>query len=297
MVAEFTGVRIDNDELGGAASHARYTGAASLVAADLGVARSRWSAQLLAYLPQHNDEEPPLWPTDDPIDRPTPEAGTADPGVVDRQLRRARRDPRASSTTARCSNCAPVGRPTSSRRSPPIGGMPVGIVANQPLSLAGTLDIPASQKAARFVAFCDAFNLPIITLVDTPGLLSRQGPRVARDDPPRRTARVRVRPRDRAADLRHPAQELRRRVHRDGLEEDGQRPVPRVAVGRAGGDGRRAGGGDPAAPGDARGACRVRGSTTPNDCSTRTSPPSAATSTPSSIRPRREPSSATHSSC
>ncbi|MEY2990177.1 MAG: putative propionyl-CoA carboxylase beta chain, partial [Actinomycetota bacterium] len=50
-----------------------------------------------------------------------------------------------------------------------IGGSSVGIVANQPMSLAGTLDIPASQKAARFVAFCDAFNLPIVTLVDTPG--------------------------------------------------------------------------------------------------------------------------------
>src|SRR3954454_24603502 len=50
-----------------------------------------------------------------------------------------------------------------------ISGLPIGIVANQPLALAGTLDIPASQKAARFVAFCDAFNLPIVTLVDTPG--------------------------------------------------------------------------------------------------------------------------------
>ena len=50
-----------------------------------------------------------------------------------------------------------------------IDGMPVGIVANQPLSLAGTLDIPASQKAARFVTLCDAFSLPIITLVDTSG--------------------------------------------------------------------------------------------------------------------------------
>jgi acetyl-CoA carboxylase carboxyltransferase component len=50
-----------------------------------------------------------------------------------------------------------------------IDGRPVGIVANQPIILAGTLDIPASQKAARFVALCDAFNLPIITLVDTPG--------------------------------------------------------------------------------------------------------------------------------
>ncbi|MFZ9041799.1 MAG: carboxyl transferase domain-containing protein, partial [Ilumatobacteraceae bacterium] len=50
-----------------------------------------------------------------------------------------------------------------------VAGRPVGIVANQPMVLAGTLDIPASQKAARFVAHCDAFNLPIITFVDTPG--------------------------------------------------------------------------------------------------------------------------------
>ena len=50
-----------------------------------------------------------------------------------------------------------------------MGGLPIGIVANQPLALAGTLDIPASQKAARFVTFCDAFNIPILTLVDTPG--------------------------------------------------------------------------------------------------------------------------------
>ena len=52
-----------------------------------------------------------------------------------------------------------------------VGGRPVGLVANQPRALAGTLDIPASQKGARFVRFCDAFNLPIVTLVDTPGFL------------------------------------------------------------------------------------------------------------------------------
>ena len=69
MVAEFTGVQIDNDELGGAASHARYTGAATLVAADLDAAIEMPSQQLLAYLPSHNDDEPPRWPTDDPIDR------------------------------------------------------------------------------------------------------------------------------------------------------------------------------------------------------------------------------------
>ena len=52
-----------------------------------------------------------------------------------------------------------------------VGGRPIGVVANQPRALAGTLDIPASQKGARFVRFCDAFNLPIVTLVDTPGFL------------------------------------------------------------------------------------------------------------------------------
>ena len=52
-----------------------------------------------------------------------------------------------------------------------IGGRPVGFVANQPQALAGTLDIAASQKGARFVRFCDAFNLPLVTLVDTPGFL------------------------------------------------------------------------------------------------------------------------------
>ncbi|MGH8323480.1 MAG: carboxyl transferase domain-containing protein, partial [Steroidobacteraceae bacterium] len=52
-----------------------------------------------------------------------------------------------------------------------IAGFPVGVVANQPRSLAGTLDIAASQKGARFVRLCDAFNLPIVTLVDTPGFL------------------------------------------------------------------------------------------------------------------------------
>ncbi|MEO5973935.1 MAG: carboxyl transferase domain-containing protein, partial [Ilumatobacteraceae bacterium] len=50
-----------------------------------------------------------------------------------------------------------------------IGGESIGVVANQPMALAGTLDISASQKAARFVSFCDSFNIPLLTLVDTPG--------------------------------------------------------------------------------------------------------------------------------
>jgi acetyl-CoA carboxylase carboxyltransferase component len=167
MVAEFTGVSISNDELGGAASHARYTGATSLVAADLDAAIDM-VAQLLTYLPQHNDEEPRLIPTDDPPDRPTPEAGALMPqtstGSYD-----VRDVIRAICDDGEMLELRGRWAPNVVTAFAAMGGMPIGIIANQPLALAGTLDIPASQKAARFVAFCDAFNLPILTLVDTPG--------------------------------------------------------------------------------------------------------------------------------
>ncbi len=167
MVADFTGVVIDNDELGGAASHARYTGATTLVADDLDGAIDLLS-QLLAYLPSSNDEEPPRWSTEDDIDRATPEAGRLIPasstGSYDvRQVIRAIVD------DGELLELRPRWAANAVTAFATIGGTPVGVVANQPLSLAGTLDIPASQKAARFVATCDAFNLPIITLVDTPG--------------------------------------------------------------------------------------------------------------------------------
>jgi acetyl-CoA carboxylase carboxyltransferase component len=167
MVAEFTGVRIDNEELGGAVSHARYTGATSLVAVDLDAA-IEVVGQLLTYLPQHNDEEPRRWPTDDPPDRQTPEAGTLMPqtstGSYD-----VRDVIRAICDDGELLELRGRWAPNVVTAFASMGGLPIGIVANQPLALAGTLDIPASQKAARFVAFCDAFNLPIVTLVDTPG--------------------------------------------------------------------------------------------------------------------------------
>lgn len=167
MVAEFTGELMDADELGGAASHARYTGAATLVATDLDAA-VEMAAHMLGFLPSHNDEEPPRWPTDDPVDRETSEAGRLIPasstGSYDVRdvIRVIVDDGEMLELRARWATNVVTTFAT-------IGGMPVGIVANQPISLAGTLDIPASQKAARFVAFCDAFNLPIVTMVDTPG--------------------------------------------------------------------------------------------------------------------------------
>lgn len=168
MVAEFTGVMVDNDELGGATAHARFSGAASLVVPDRAAALEA-AAQLLAYFPSSVDHEPPRWPTDDPRDRDTTEAGELIPpsstGSYDvRSVMRALIDDDGDLLEVR-SRWAP----NLVTAFATFGGRPVGILGNQPLALAGTLDIPASQKGARFVAFCDAFNLPIITLVDTPG--------------------------------------------------------------------------------------------------------------------------------
>ena len=91
-----------------------------------------------------------------------------------------------------------------------LGGHSVGVVGNQPSSLAGVLDIDASTKAARFVRTCDAFNIPLVTFVDVPGFLPGTGAGVGRDHPPRRQAPVRLRRGDRPeADGDH-AQGLRR---------------------------------------------------------------------------------------
>lgn len=167
MVTEFTGIAIDNEELGGAGAHARFTGATSLVAPDLESAVAA-ASHLLSYLPDNCDEEPPTWDSDDEADRSTPEAGDAIPasstGSYDVRtiISALVDDGDFFELRARWAGNLVTCLAT-------MDGRPVGIVANQPVALAGTLDIPASQKGARFVAFCDAFNIPILTLVDTPG--------------------------------------------------------------------------------------------------------------------------------
>ena len=166
-VEDFTGVDIGVEELGGAANHERYTGVATTVVADRAAAIDAVSG-LLSFLPDHVDAEPPTTHDDDPIDRACPEAGALIPpsstGSYDvRQVASAIVDV-DSMIELRARWAANVVTAFAT-----IGGQPVGLVANQPITLAGTLDIPASQKAARFVALCDAFNVPILTLVDTPG--------------------------------------------------------------------------------------------------------------------------------
>lgn len=167
MVRQFTGVPIATHALGGANAHARSSGVASAIAADRSEALDI-IGDILAYLPNHADELPPRWLTNDPADRSTEGAGdllpTTPTGSYDvRHVISELVDEhdflelRGGWATNLVTGFATI------------DGYVVGVVANQPSALAGTLDIPASQKGARFVSFCDAFNIPLLTLVDTPG--------------------------------------------------------------------------------------------------------------------------------
>jgi acetyl-CoA carboxylase carboxyltransferase component len=167
MVETFTGEVLSPAELGGAGVHHAATGLATLVAPDREAALDA-VADLLSLLPTSTDEPAPRSATTDPPDRLTPEAGALIPatstgGYDVRDVARAVVD------DGDLLELRAGWAPNLVTALATIGGQPVGIVANQPVAIAGTLDIPASQKGARFVAFCDAFNLPIVTLIDTPG--------------------------------------------------------------------------------------------------------------------------------
>jgi acetyl-CoA carboxylase carboxyltransferase component len=167
MVRQFTGVPIGTSDLGGAGTHARHTGVASAVVTDAAAAAD-WVANLFDYLPGHNDERPPRIATDDPADRATPEAGDVIPDTPTGSYD-VRAVIGAIADDGESFELRAAWAPNLVTAFASIDGRPVGFVANQPCALAGTLDIPASQKGARFVAFCDAFNIPLVTLVDTPG--------------------------------------------------------------------------------------------------------------------------------
>ena len=168
-VEEFTGIRIGIHQLGGTAMHARASGLCTIEAASEEDAMAHVD-HLLGLLPANADEIPPLDAPDDVTDRRVeslreiiPARATSSYDV--RHVAAALAD--AHEVTELWGRWSPqlvcaLGR---------IDGRPVGFVANQPQALAGTLDIAASQKGARFVRFCDSFNLPLVTLVDTPGFL------------------------------------------------------------------------------------------------------------------------------
>ena len=169
MVEEFTGVRIGIHQLGGTAMHARSSGLCTIEAATESDALAHVD-HLLGLLPAHADELAPPGPTDDPPDRDAGELRDIMPTRATSSYD-VRRVAAALSDGHEVTELWTRWSPQLVTALGRIAGRTVGFVANQPQALAGTLDIAASQKGARFVRFCDAFNLPLITLVDTPGFL------------------------------------------------------------------------------------------------------------------------------
>ena len=168
VIKTVTGEDVTLEELGGAMSHATKSGVANFVAEDEEDCYAQ-VRHLLSYLPSNNLEEPPYLETGDPAGphRPRPRRGHP------RRHRTSRTtcttSSRAWSTRTRSTSTSRTTRRTSSRGFARLGGHAVGIIANQPRILAGALNVSASEKAARFIRTCDAFNVPIVTFMDVPG--------------------------------------------------------------------------------------------------------------------------------
>ncbi|MDE2906901.1 MAG: methylmalonyl-CoA carboxyltransferase [Acidobacteriota bacterium] len=169
VIRTVTHEEVTKDELGGAMTHNAKSGAAHFaVPTDkdcLALLRL-----LLGYLPGNNLDDPPRVETADPDDREDPALDTLVPASPNQpydmlDLIRAVGDDGDFLEVHR--HFAPNIVVGFAR----FGGQPVGVVANQPAHLAGALDIDASIKGARFVRFCDAFNLPLVTFEDVPGFL------------------------------------------------------------------------------------------------------------------------------
>jgi propionyl-CoA carboxylase beta chain len=169
VIRTVTHEKVTKERLGGAETHAATSGVAHF-AVDDDRACLALLRRLLSYVPSNNLEEPPFRATDDPADRENPE--------LDQLIPVNPNQPYDIKTLI----CAVVDdseflevheefAPNIVVGFARLGGYSVGVVANQPAHLAGVLDIDSSRKGARFVRFCDAFNIPLITFEDVPGFL------------------------------------------------------------------------------------------------------------------------------
>jgi acetyl-CoA carboxylase carboxyltransferase component len=169
VVRAETGEDVSLQDLGGAMAHATRSGVAHFVAGDDATCLHDVK-QLLSYLPSNNDEPPPwVAPTDDPT-RESPELVSLLPERSDRSYDVTRLIA-AVVDDGYLFQYAPLWAQNMICGLARLDGHVVGIVANQPEVLAGVLDIDSSEKAARFVRTCDAFNIPLVCFVDVPGFL------------------------------------------------------------------------------------------------------------------------------
>ncbi len=169
VIKSVTGEEITFEDLGGAMAHNQKSGVAHF-ACESDADAIEQIKRLLAFLPSNNLEDPPLTAATDPAGRETPALDTIIPD-----------DPRASysmhDVIAAIVDDGDFFEPHAYFAQnmlvglARLNGRPVGIIANNPQVLAGCLDVDAADKATRFIRFCDAFNLPLLTIADVPGYL------------------------------------------------------------------------------------------------------------------------------
>jgi len=169
VIRTVTHETVSAEDLGGAATHTTTSGV-SHFAADSEEECLALIRELMTFLPQNNLEDPPLRPTQDPVDRRDESLQSIVPDQPNKPynmldiIRTVLDEQYFFEVHAGFAPNLIVGLGR-------LGGRPVGIVANQPTHLAGCLDINASLKGARFVRFCDCFNIPLVTFEDVPGFL------------------------------------------------------------------------------------------------------------------------------
>lgn len=171
VIKTVTGEDVGMEELGGARSHNTRSGVAHYMASDEEDAIS-YAKELLSYLPSNNMDEPVVFDAepdlaisdyDRELDTLLPDSANM-PYDMHTVIEHILDDAEFLETSA-------LFAPNILTGFGRVEGYPVGVVANQPMQLAGTLDINSSEKAARFVRTCDAFNVPVLTFVDVPGFL------------------------------------------------------------------------------------------------------------------------------
>ncbi|HEX04882.1 MAG TPA: acyl-CoA carboxylase subunit beta, partial [Bacteroidetes bacterium] len=169
VVKTVTHEDVTSEDLGGADTHASRSGVAHF-ACDDEMQTLQTVRKLVSYMPQNNLEDPPFHPTDDDPNRQDPDLDTIIPENPNKPyqmkevLRKIVDDGDLFEVHENWAENIIVGFAR-------LGGRSVGLIANEPNVLAGCLDINSSRKGARFIRFCDAFNIPIITFEDVPGFL------------------------------------------------------------------------------------------------------------------------------
>ncbi len=169
VVKTVTHEEVTAEELGGAVTHNTKSGVADL-AFENDVEALHYLRRLINFLPSNNREKPPVQPTNDPAERLDFSLDTLVPDNANKPY------DMKELIIKMVDDCdffeiQPDYAKNIITGFARMDGSTVGIVANQPLVLAGCLDIKSSIKAARFVRFCDAFNIPVVTLVDVPGFM------------------------------------------------------------------------------------------------------------------------------